>query len=288
MKNVARLIAIGLFLTLACNTLGLGGSTATPTADRAATVEALSLEETQAAEEAQLTKEAEATQVAMEEATSAAAMAATQTVERDIRDKTATAVFEERATAQAQPLADLVEELRDEGYVYADVGTYYPLDDFDESWAMINFFDAWRTDYAPADFVLNADISWDSASDTANWFNSGCGFIFRSNRNSSGFYVVFLTLDGYVNLQHWNDAGPRSLGFSYYGRLDLPDGNANMTLVAEGSSIRVFINDRLVHSRIDTKLESGELAYTLLSGTNAGFGTRCIFENVGLWELESD
>ncbi|KAA3642270.1 MAG: hypothetical protein DWQ07_24865 [Chloroflexi bacterium] len=254
------------------------------TPDRAATVEVQYMQQTQAVIDAQVTLEANATEAAVERATSFAILAATQTEQQFIVNETATA----EATARAEPMLELIQELYDDDYIQSTEGSYHQLDDFDESWAMLNYFDIWRTGFAPSDFIIRADVAWDSASDSANWFNSGCGFLYRLDRPENSFYLVFLTLDGYVNMQYWSPRAIRSLGFSYYGQLDLPSGNAEMVLVAQGSEMHVLINGKLVHTRIDTNVDKGELAYTLLSGTNAGFGTRCVFENVGLWELESD
>lgn len=280
MQRKILLVVTGVALLQAC--------TAAPpypaTPDRAGTLEAHYAQQTQAAIDAQVTLEANATDAAVERATGFAITAATQTEQQFIYDETATA----EATTQAEPMWALIQQLHADAYIQSTEGSYYQLDNFNESWAMLNYFDIWRTGYSPADFVVRADVAWDSASETANWFNSGCGFLYRLDRPENSFYLVFLTLDGYVKMQYWSPNAIRSLGFSYYGQLDLPRGNAEMVLVAQGSKMHVLINGKLVHTRIDTNIERGELAYTLLSGTNAGFGTRCVFENVNLWELESD
>jgi hypothetical protein len=125
----------------------------------------------------QVTKEAE--QLA---ATNQAATEVHLTMEAVAREATREAAIVEalaEETAQAQPLFDLVQELHSEGYLIRTGGTYYAIEDFDESWAQINWYSWWHTGYSPTNFVIRADASWDSASNKANWWNSGCGFVFR-------------------------------------------------------------------------------------------------------------
>ena len=57
-------------------------------------------------------------------------------------------------------------------------------------------------------------------------------------------------------------------------------------LVVEGTNISFFVNGERVHFRQDQGLSSGNLALTLFSGINAGFGTRCRMSNIELWELD--
>ena len=66
----------------------------------------------------------------------------------------------------------------------------------------------------------------------------------------------------------------------------MPKGQAQILLAVEGDKIVFFVNNEHVLTRIDGRLDSGGLSYTLLSGTNKGFGTRCDMTNVGLWWLE--
>jgi hypothetical protein len=66
----------------------------------------------------------------------------------------------------------------------------------------------------------------------------------------------------------------------------VPSGQAQLMLAVQGSQINIYVNDELVHSRKDAKLTSGELAYTLVSGTNKDYGTHCTMTNVELWQLK--
>lgn len=230
--------------------------------------------------------EARGTEVAVQStATDAAAIHALQT---EVEDQKATveALAEARqsATDQAQPLSNLVRDLNAEGYLSRTDGIYYALPRFDESWAQIDWYQWSYTDYSPTDFVIIAEASWDSASDKANWWNSGCGFVFRED-GVSDHYLAYLGLDGSVYLSRNVRDIPASLGSSYYGRLDTPKGQAQIMLVVEGTTMTFFVNGERVHTRQDQGLESGNLALTILSGINTGFGTRCEMTDIQLWEL---
>jgi hypothetical protein len=47
------------------------------------------------------------------------------------------------------------------------------------------------------------------------------------------------------------------------------------------------VNDQRVLTAHDGSLSSGLLNYTLLSGTNRDFGTRCTMHHVELWTLSA-
>jgi hypothetical protein len=265
-----------------------------PTAEPTATLDqALLAQETSSAK----TQEAQSVQETREKETEAAedALATDQeatrvqgTQEAIEREATRDAAIEEAklsATAEAKALYTRVLELHEQGYLSSAQGTYATIPDFDESWAQINWYQWLYTDYSPADFVIRADAAWISASEKANWWNSGCGFVFRVSPDGD-HYLAYLALDGYVRFGRVHNGNPAYLGDSYYGKLDIPAGEAEIMLVVEGDTITFFVNDEQVHTRRDTARSSGDLALTLVSGTNLDFGTRCQMTGIELWELD--
>lgn len=259
-----------------------------PTPDLTAEAKNTSVAATQRENEARATED-QATKVAQEAAaTNQAATQVQDTAEalaREATRDTATAAARIESTAQAQSMLDLIQELYSNGYLSTTAGTYYALEDFDESWAQINWYMWFYTGYSPTDFVIRADAAWDSASTSANWWASGCGFVFRED-GVPNHYLAYLGLDGYVYFARTVRDKYASLGYSYYGRLDTPKGQAQIMLVVEGTYITFFVNGERVHARQDQGLKSGNLALTLLSGINKDFGTRCQMTNIELWELD--
>lgn len=287
MKKIFVLTALSMLL-FACGS-SFGAATETPTAEPTATedlaaTEAAVVEATEAALEVKASEEAMATVEAMSQKTATAEVKQT---EKAASRMTSTAEAVLQMTAVADPAYNEVAYLYDNGYINSMDGVYFPLDDFRESWAQMNYFDIWPTGYAPSNFVLSTDIEWESASDKANWFNSGCGFVFRLDPAVGGYYIVFLTLDGNVGLSRWQNGSSVYRDQRYYGKLEVPNGEARLTITADGDNINIFVNGKHVLRRNDSAFADGYLGYSLVSGTNKDFGTRCTMTNGSLWDLDA-
>jgi hypothetical protein len=201
-----------------------------------------------------------------------------------LRD-TATSEAQASATALAQPMSHRIRELLTSGIISTSEGSYHPLQDFDASWAQINYYDFLLTGLAPVNFVLSAKVSWESASETANWWNSGCGFVFRMNSRGD-HYLAYLGLDGWFYLYRNLDQTITLTGRGYYGEVMIPKGDAEIMLIVEGDWIVLYVNGEQVHRMQENTFSSGLLGYALISGTNKDFGTRCQMQDVELFELE--
>lgn len=251
-----------------------------------ATIEASALTATARASAEAAATEAAATQAVVASRTAQAVAQTTAAAERRITRTAAAAATQVQATAQAQPLAARVEQIVAEGYLTRSAGTYARLDDYSDAWAQINWYQWLWTGYNPTDFVLRADFSWNSASETANWFNSGCGFVFReSSRENVDHYLVYLGLDSVVYFYKVRLGEHTELASASAGRLDVPEGSAQFMLAVEGDRFTAYVNDQRVITAHDGSLKDGLLNYTLLSGTNRDFGTLCRMSNVELWTL---
>ena len=189
-------------------------------------------------------------------------------------------------TAQAQPMSDRIKELHASGVLSTSTGTYHPLPDFDSSWAQINYYDFLLTGLAPTNFLLTTEASWESASEIANWWNSGCGFVFRMNARGD-HYLAYLGLDGWFYLYRNLDHTITLVGKGYYDEVEIPKGSAELMLVVEGDWITLFVNGEQVQRKQESTFSSGLLGYALASGTNKEFGTRCQMLDTELWELET-
>ncbi len=292
-RNLNPCLIVFLMLATACAT-SAPTPTGTPTPDLAATAQVVEATQAQATADAARTQEAQAaaaTQAAEATATQSFALTATPArateiaAQRQATRQAATAQAVAEATAQAQPMRDVVQQLYAEGYLSSTEGRYYDLRRFDEKWAQLNWYRWFDTDRSPSDFVVRADTWWSSASDKADWWNSGCGFVFRAKDNDN-HYLAYLGLDGWVYFSAFRRGNYVDLGGKSYGKVDIPTGEAQLMLVVEGDKFTFFVNGERVYSRVDTMFDSGGLAFTLLSGTNKGYGTWCRMNNVQLWELK--
>lgn len=255
--------------------------TAAPTEDFASETQAAEENQQATAESELATKEADAQ--AMEQATREAMNATAAAEEALVLTQSAEVVTQ--ATAQAEEIANVAENLAEQGFLKNTDGTYSKIEDFNENWAQIGWYQWWNTGFEPDDFIIRAHTEWESASKTANWFDSGCGFVFRQE-DEKNHYMIFLALDGNVYLKGYVDGVYKEFGKGYAGKIDHIKGGADVMLVVQGNRILYFVNDEKVLDRENGMLSSGKLALTLVSGTNKEYGTRCSITNIELWELD--
>ncbi len=292
-RNLNPCLIVFLILATAC-AASAPTPTGTPTPDLVVTAQVVEATQAQATADAARTQEALAaaeTQAAEATATQSFVLTATPAratevaAQRQATRQAATAQAIVEATAQAQPMLGVIQQLHADGYLGRTEGDYHLLEDFDASWAQLNYYTFWDTGYAPADLVVRADAWWSSASDKADWWNSGCGFVFRAE-SEDNHYLAYLGLDGWVYFSAFRQGNYVDLGGKSYGKVDIPTGEAQLMLVVEGDKFTFFVNGERVYSKVDKMFGSGALALTLISGTNKDYGTWCRMKNIELWELK--
>jgi hypothetical protein len=202
---------------------------------------------------------------------------------------TATAESILAGTAQAQPMYDIAQTLYQNGILTTAEGEYIPAADWEQEWAQINYYQYWPMMESftidTSNFIVRANFAWSSASDNANWNTATCGFVIL-DVDSGKNHLINLGMDGYANL-YYNDGG----GTAYLkakritNAKGIPEGQAEFVLAVQGQTITVYVNGVEAYSFTDTKYIPGLLAYTLGSGTNKGYGTRCEMTDVGLWRV---
>ena len=265
--------------------------------DELASAEVIASQEAEATRVVLATENARATRVAQATATAlgTATFIARQTQQVVGARATTTAYYQAKqtatagafaeATVKAQPMYEKIKSLYSSHYVTSTEGVFYALPDFDESWAQMDWYRWWPTGYEPKDFVIQTHLTWESASNYANWFNSGCGFAF-GEKDRDNHYMIFMLMDGNISLRHIRNGNLMNLGSGYYGKPDLPKGEADITLIKDKNQVLFFVDDRLVFRQQESSIPKGNLSTTLLSGTNKDFGTRCQMTDTQLWELK--
>ena len=195
---------------------------------------------------------------------------------------TPTATPDIAATQKYEGLQATVEQLAAEGVIPSTNGTYYSLDDFSDSFAKSRYY-TWITypDISVSNFVLQAKAKLTNATNE-NVSKSGCGLAAKS----LGFieHAIFFSLDG--NANYWSDGYSR--GTNYLDNTlytQNPDGLV-LTLVLSNKAMLFYVNGHKALSGITIYGEPFEVGTAILSGTSEGFGTRCEFSEVGLWEIK--
>lgn len=274
--------------------------TASPTVDTAATqnaqqtAEALekanaeatkSSQETQAVQASATARQnAQATIKAASKATYDANFYGTQTAKASER-LAETASAQASATAQMESFNAVIDQLMTEGVITTKEGDYHHLEDFYQSWAQLGWYRWWPTDYSAENFVLSANTYWQSASNTADWYTSGCGIVYSLD-DKDDHHLAFLSLDGYGVLGRMTKGDWKYLAAQKYGKISVPDGDAKIMLVVFDKRAYFYVNDKLVSKAYDSSLDEGNIALTLLSGTNKDFGTRCKMTNLELFTFK--
>ncbi len=187
-------------------------------------------------------------------------------------------------TQQALAFYADIERLYNDKVISTTQGEYYTLPDFYEEWAQLGWYQWYDSGFSPTNFVLKADMNYETASTITDWPAAGCGFVFRLVDNDNN-YAIFYTLDGYVYMWSYENGKYVEKGRGYYGKPTIPAGNAEVMLVVEGDKIYYYVNGTQVFKKTDSVFSSGGLYYSVQSGTNKDFGQMCEFTNVELWQL---
>jgi hypothetical protein len=190
------------------------------------------------------------------------------------------------AAGPPQEFQEILDDLKDGGAIASTEGEYHRLEDFELAKAELGYIYWEETDYEPKSFVISADAEWSSASDTANWPESGCGFVFGL-QDDENFSLGTLCLDGYVYLDikrggEWETLAMRRV----QGGVEIPQGGASLTMVATGSTVYFYVDGVQVNSANFPATKTGLLGLAVLSGTNKDYGTRCTMKNIDLMIFE--
>ncbi len=172
----------------------------------------------------------------------------------------------------------LIAFLKDRGVIPSVNGTVHFQEDYKSEWAQINWYQ-WETFDQAQNFVISTDIEWESASNTPNFADSGCGFVLRSQDTNNNLYAA-LNMDGKVHFGGIKSGSWLSYGSYPYGQHSTK-GKAQFVVIANGDTLTAYVDGAPVGQQKNLAiLQPGGLAFSVWSGTNKDFGTRCTFKNV--------
>ncbi|MCX8061493.1 MAG: hypothetical protein N3D16_02810, partial [Anaerolineales bacterium] len=193
-------------------------------------------------------------------------------------------------TQSAKPMAELVENFYQDGYLASKEGTFIKMDDFNEQWAKLDWYQYWyQGDEEYANFVLSFSAKMQSASDKANWHHAGCGLVFRHVDNDNHMFLI-IAQNGIMSLRkRIKDVVYLVRDSKKYGS-QIPVENVFVNLIVDGMNVYVFADGvPILEARepiLGSTLRKGRLAFSVMSGTNKGYGTRCSMTDIWLWELK--
>lgn len=179
----------------------------------------------------------------------------------------------------------------DEGYLSSTEGKYFGLDDYSREMAKINFMDYDLAGYNDLvqNFAVWGNVKMESARPVAYPEYSGCGFSFRIDPANFDGYTAQITNDA-VFLTYCNNSVHRcgEIGKTRgKGDLKLPNpAEVSMELIVNEDHAYVLVDHNFIGEYTlfsDKMREPGYVLYSIISGTNADYGTRCEITNAGLW-----
>ena len=188
----------------------------------------------------------------------------------------------DRAFAQSSAAQEAFDNLLDKLYrenIIPDVNgktDYYG--DYEDEWAQIGWYQ-WITFEHSNRFVFSADVSWDSASQTPNNFESGCGVLFNEGNGNTNHLLASIRMDGLLYFDGFRNGYSLSYGSYKYDRPSIR-GSRNFTLVVNNGQATVYLNGERFVRKADLPVMGDGVGLTTLSGTNKDFGTRCTWEDI--------
>jgi hypothetical protein len=193
------------------------------------------------------------------------------------------------ATKEAADLQARIQNYVQNGYLPSDKGDFYKLQDTTFEWAQkdwLNFEDA-GYGYKIKNFAVWADINVSSASAVNYPEYSGCGFAFRYNEDKGDMYTVIVSKDRVLVTSCPKGScyvvgkaqGTGRLGYKgdFKAAVELIVNETAAYVLADGQ----FIGEYTLSSEHTT--DPGYFYYSIWSGTNKDYGTRCDYSNVRLW-----
>jgi len=197
------------------------------------------------------------------------------------------------ATKFVEDAARRVQKYVEKGYLPGTDGTLHALDDYRREMAQINYIDV---DFAGfedkiTNFAVRGHVKWQSAAKVNYPEFSGCGFAYRFQDNGDG-YTVFISSEAIVMYYCDSSIGRCGrLGTTRgKGTLDFTEpAEADLELVVKDDHAYVLVNDQFIgeYTLFKERLrEPGYLIYSIISGTNKDYGTRCEITDAALWVSE--
>jgi hypothetical protein len=190
------------------------------------------------------------------------------------------------ATEKAEAFQALLEKFWELGYISSIEGESLPVKDFEGEFNQLaNYFKWWWLDEMKGEysaFVFSAHLEWGSYSSTPDV--SGCGLGFGIKENGD-HYALFLSREHLVLAR---GKGSRislmgTAGGEKYPTIPIP-AKAEFVVAVAPDKIAASVNGKITFFNLSSDQDAlGKLAFSVLGGTNSGYGTRCNMTNIVFW-----
>jgi hypothetical protein len=199
-----------------------------------------------------------------------------------------TATLDVVATQQALDLQSRIQRYVQNNYLNTDQGSFFKIQDNTFALAKMNYLDFEDAGYKDTikNFAAWTHIKLSSAAAVNYPEYSGCGFAFRENNKGDG-YVAMVNKDRMLMAACRNGSCNEVGKTRGSGKLGYPDEfEADFELIVNELQATVLMDGQFVGEYSlsnDFLTDPGHFSYSIISGTNRDYGTRCDFNNSGLW-----
>ncbi len=197
------------------------------------------------------------------------------------------------ATATSEAVQAEVQKYFDLGLLSSTEGRLQKYDDYSDEWAQLGWYQWVILDDQVSDDFLSARFRWSSAYRNADI--SGCGFVFAIQENGD-HYAVFLDRARILFLNADSASSYSSfVGLTRgTGRVSFQNNpadqpiEADFTIIVKDTYTYVLVDGEIIgeYTLAQSKILTGNLGLTTLSGTNKDFGTRCEMTDIHAWIVE--
>jgi len=185
------------------------------------------------------------------------------------------------ATQQYETFFSKLQKYVDAEYISTTNGKYQNLGDHSLSLAKQGYFQWGMNGVNVKNFIVRSDVTMQTASRTIS--RSGCGFVFSRMRGASGESQIMLFLG--QNGTAYSVMDGYEMHKNYYDIVPNP-GEVELTLIVDGDKARLLVNDRAMIKWAPLRDITTDWGYSLISGSNEDFGTKCEFRNIDYWIIE--
>lgn len=165
-----------------------------------------------------------------------------------------------------------------------------PLDDFTDDAALNKTIFSVSMDFQPQIFMVVSKIAYEHPDRNISAPNAGCGFMFHNNDLDKSYYA-FITADSNARLT--NLIYKKYITGLAHHRirqkpLTSPNGSAEVIMAVMDDRFVMAVDGEIVIDQPMNWDSEGYFGYTISSGTNKGYGTRCIFSDTVIYASPED
>jgi hypothetical protein len=203
-------------------------------------------------------------------------------------------------TQQYEDFFSLVQGFVNAGYLTTTDGEYHFLGSYSNSLNSSGKYAQIDSGYNSNNFILRTDMQLETSKETE--LLAGCGISFRDQGiahdmlsvGSDGNIYISSYMEGLQEVKPGGIIQTQQDDISFYkiGHAEnvFPiQESFTFTLILFEDWVRILINEEPVAevpvAYIGNVPQDWKISYTIISGTDEGFGTRCTFDNIELWTI---